>query len=148
MTPHERFLKLIVDFAGPGPEGVLELVQNEMTLDADGPVRLVLEEQREEIVFSTLIYCAEGEPELLDDEIVADFNAYHLFHGGFRLSIDRDFECLYIVQTNSLARMEAVGLDAFFEDFITRCANCTRWYMAEIDLEEADEDEIAVLAPA
>lgn len=132
MTPHARFVKLITGFIGSEPYDYGHLIDNEFMLNADGPVLLKLDPERAEITFSTLIFCAGGEPELIDPEAIAEFNAYHVFHGGYRLSVDVETECLYIAQTKALTRLESAGLGEFFEDFVAHCCSCTNWYMAEI----------------
>ena len=130
MTPHDRFIKLIEGFTTPERDD-LAGVENDFVLDADGPVQLTLSPEREEITFSTNVFCATDQPDLIRPELMAQFNAYHILHGGYHLSLAGDADLLRLNQRKSLARLESMGLDSFMEEFIARCASCTRWYLAE-----------------
>jgi len=131
MSAYERFRKLVDDFLVRSlgdeiPSG------NQLMLELDGRrVHLGFLPEREEIVVSTMVYFAVDEPENIRPEAIAQFNAYHLFHGGYRLAVDQSSQCLYVSQNKPLARAEAAGLDALLGDFIGRCASCTRWYFSE-----------------
>lgn len=131
MGAYERFRKLVSDFLVKSvgdeiPPG------NQLMLEIDGRrVHLGFLPEREEIAFSTMVYFAVDEPENVRPESIAQFNAYHLFHGGYRLAFDQPSQCLYVSQSKPLANAEAAGLTAVLEDFIGRCANCTRWYFSE-----------------
>jgi hypothetical protein len=145
MTSHDRFRALIKSFLGP--DGFLPAgVDDEFVIDADGPVQLKLSPEREEIAISTRVISAIGQPELIRSGDIAQFNAFHLFNGGYRLWVHTDAECIVVSQSKALARLEATGLSAFLEDFIPRCASCSRWYANQLPPLFPETPEVTTLA--
>lgn len=148
MTPRERFTKLVESTLDPSAPETPEVTLDQCLLDVEGrSFHLGLSPERSEITFSTLVFYTDREPDQIYADLIADFNAYHLFRGGYRLSVDPDTLCLYVSVTRSLDGLESGGLSPFFADFIDRCVTCTRWYMDESArrIAEADMPESAMV---
>lgn len=131
MTPHSRFALLIEDFLDLSDAEPPPVSGDEHLLDFGARTfHLALAPGSAEVRIATAVYFG-GAPGEIGPDLIADFNAYHLFHGGYRLAADPATASLYVSVRKSLARLEASGLDAFFEDFIARCISCTRWCVDE-----------------
>lgn len=133
MSPQERFERLIhgddVDF-NIGP---LVFTDNQSLLEIRGRTfHIGVSPERAEVAFSLMVYCANAEHDLIGADLVAEFNAWRLFYGGYRLSVDALTQCLYVSVTKSLSQLETTGLTSFVDDFIRRCVSCTRWCMGEV----------------
>ena len=76
-----------------------------------------LDAKRQEITLSTPVFFTDEAAAKACVDLVADFNAYHLFHGGYRLRIDPGTHYVYASQTKSLARAQASGLAVILDDF-------------------------------
>jgi hypothetical protein len=132
MTPQERLTALIAAMLDPAAPQKPRVSADQCLLDvSDRSFHLGLNPERGEITFSTLVFYTDRDPDQIHADLIADFNAFHLFSGGYRLSVDPDTLCLYVSVTRSLDEFEKSGLEPFFADFIDRCMSCTRWYMDE-----------------
>jgi len=132
MTPRERFTQLIETMLSPSSPQKPDVSADQYLLDIeDRSFHLGLNVEREEIAFSTLVFFNDQDPDQIYADLIGDFNAFHLFHGSYRLSVDPDTLCLYVTVSRLLDELEKSGLEPFFADLIDRCMTCTRWYMDE-----------------
>lgn len=134
MTPPQRFSALIEDFLGPSNADRPPILADDCLLDiAARTFHLGLTPDGGSVAISTVVYLADGDPEQVLPDLIAEFNAFYLFRGGYRLSVDPATQSLYVSVNKSLAGLEGEDLDAFFDDLIERCAACTAWYMDELE---------------
>lgn len=136
----ERFAILIRDFAEHLKIEPPIVSEGELLLKYWGrtfQVSMALE--RAEITFSTVVFPGDYGAVFIFNELIADFNARHIFRGGYQLSVDPITFSLYLSVTKTLGRIEASGLSPFLDDFIRRCASYTRWYAGEIYRRLPDE---------
>jgi hypothetical protein len=132
MTSNERLAKLVDDLFEIKDTPV-HADRSALLVRHSGRIyHLGCHAERQEIVISTPVYFSFMDGAELPPDIVADFNAYHLLHGGYRLGADPVTHHLYVSQSKSLNGLEHTGLAQFLEDFAARCASCTQWCMEEI----------------
>lgn len=86
--------------------------------------------ERDLAACSTLVRYNEGWDEPVLFRTVAEFNAYHLFHGGYCLVADEDSGSLYVNQNRRLSTLDAAKFSSWLEDFGHRAGACARWYAA------------------
>lgn len=84
------------------------------------------------MLLSTMIFYNDGKAEHLLAGPIAEFNAFHLFSGGYRLLVDEQRGSLYVEQELAIERFDAAGLRRHLEDFADRATSCARWYLAQV----------------
>jgi hypothetical protein len=127
MTPSERFVSLMTGLKEATPLSEPSADQLLLAIE-DRPLHFWLSPARREITISTPVFLTDG---AVPAEAIAAFNSFHLFQGGYRLSVDPLTKSIYASVTKALSRLEDIGLSKFVADFIPRCANCSRWCLDE-----------------
>ena len=85
---------------------------------------------------STMVFYNEGMADRVLAVPIAEFNAFHLFAGGYCLLVDEPSGSLYVEQELAVGRFDAGGLRRHLEDFSTRATSCARWYLEELTRHE------------
>jgi hypothetical protein len=147
MTPHDRFTHLIQDLFKESEESP-SVSGDGYLLQFDGRmVHLGLDADRSEVTISTQVYFVDEDADELTVDLITEFNAHHLFNGGYRMGRDPESYNLYVSQCNSVAHLERAGLHVYLDDFISRCVACTRWCGAEAVQRPPSEAAMAYLQP-
>lgn len=103
----------------------------DLLVDVDGrPVQARLDEAGA-LHLSTAIFFPDDDTALIDRQAIAEFNAYHLFRGGYCLLVDQRSGALYVDQAMSVQSLGRDTRDACLADFAERSGSCARWYATE-----------------
>jgi hypothetical protein len=84
-----------------------------------------------------MIFYNDGDAGGVLAEPIAEFNAFHLFAGGYCLLVDDQSLSIYVDQTLSVQRFDVAAFSAHLADFADRAVSCARWYGAEVAESEA-----------
>ncbi|MEI2384474.1 hypothetical protein [Breoghania sp. JC706] len=84
------------------------------------------------MLLSTMVFYNENDEAQVRETAIAEFNAYHLFAGGYCLHVDERSKSLYVEQELMIRRFDAEGLREHMDDFAVRATTCSRWYLQEL----------------
>lgn len=108
----------------------------DLTLDVIGrPVQVRLDE-RGLLHVSTAVFLNDGDAAQVLCESIAEFNAVHLFAGGYCLLVQPESGSLYVDQIVSPQRFDRKSFQAFLIDFAHRATGCMRWYAEALTREK------------
>lgn len=95
----------------------------------DRLVQLLLDVEREEFIFSMSVFITNGVEDYIVPEIVADFNAVHLFDGGYHLAVEEETKGLYVSMRRKLGTLTPSEIDGLLRAFVRRSRKWTLWYL-------------------
>ncbi|MEM5584674.1 hypothetical protein WNZ15_19585 [Roseibium sp. AS2] len=81
------------------------------------------------MLLSTMIFYNDGDTVQVLNGPIAEFNAYHLFAGGYCLHVDAASGSVYVEQELTTGRFDAGSLRQHLLDFADRATSCARWYL-------------------
>jgi hypothetical protein len=123
-----RFWALLSDLLGESDGAASADRDTDIVLDIVGrPIQLRLDE-RGQLHVSTMVFFNDSDSAQILREAIAEFNAVHLFAGGYCLLVNPESGSLYVDQIVSLHRFDGKSLRAFLIDFAHRATGCMRWY--------------------
>ena len=98
---------------------------------AESYLQVRLMAARGEFICSAMAHFHFANAEPVDHDIVARFNAYHLFRGGYCMLVHPPSGSLYVNQSRSAASLNEASFLGWLADFANRSQNCIRWIAAE-----------------
>ncbi|PTW56637.1 hypothetical protein C8N35_111100 [Breoghania corrubedonensis] len=132
-TSHDAFRSLVTDYLvgrGKTPSQIEDA--DDYMLEARGRIVQLRLGREGTMLVSTMVFYNENDDTQVRDTAIAEFNAYHLFAGGYCLHVDERSQSLYVEQELTVSRFDADGLRDHMEDFAVRATNCARWYLKEL----------------
>ena len=85
------------------------------------------------MLISTIVYFNMMGEEYVDYRMVSEFNAYHLFRGGYRLMVEPSTLSIYVEENVSVQEYDAERLSTKLYDFVKRSISCTKWYIESLN---------------
>lgn len=129
----KNFQNLVKDYlinCGKAPSDIV--ASDDYLLEAGGRIFQLRLGAGGMMLLSTIVFYNNGKVEDLLAEPIAEFNAFHLFSGGYRLLVEEESASLYVEQELAIERFDAPRLLRHLEDFADRAASCTRWYLDQL----------------
>jgi hypothetical protein len=146
MQPTHSFAQLVADLIGETAAREVPPTGDDYYLTVKGrPVQLQYLPKQEHVVVSTAVFVSQDGDDVHED-LIADFNAHHLRHGGYCLLVDEETQGLYVALRQPLRLLDADRLAAVVTDLAMRAFSCTSWYMKESHRRQMALLEDAVLA--
>lgn len=83
---------------------------------------------RRRLRLSTPVLLNDG-ASAVPDVAIAEFNAFHLLAGGYRLLVEERTSSLYVEQALNIRREDADSLRRHAREFVERASACSRWLL-------------------
>ena len=107
-------------------------IGDDIIVEAYGKVVQLRLLENGKLMISTIVYFNMSDDEYVDNRNIAEFNAYHLFRGGYRLMVEPTTSSVYVEEGATIRGQNAESLSARLADFVSRSISCTRWYIEKL----------------
>lgn len=109
-------------------------IGDDIIIEAHGKiVQLRLVEKRK-ILLSTIVYFNMMGEEYVESNIISEFNARHLFRGGYRLMVEPTTFSIYVEESLNIYNFDCEKLSIKLYDFVKRSISCTKWYIENLNV--------------
>lgn len=127
--PQEDFRRLVEGYLSSRGGAHAPVTQAGCFIETAGVrLQLLLEPARRQLAIAATIFDGVGDPRYLVHEIISDFNAVNMFHGGYCLLVEDTFGGLYVNRYLSLDSLDPPALSDALDELARRTMEWRRWY--------------------